>query len=485
MRRVLVVDDSLQVQALFAEFLDSGAYSLATALSAQEARASFAANRPDVVILDVRLPDGSGLDLFDELRAIDATVPVLLITAAHSSAIAIEAMKRGAYDYLLKPLDMGQVRSLVERALAMRRLMAVPVALGEEPDNGDVFTGRCAAMQEVYKSIGRVASQEVTVLIRGETGTGKELVARVLYQHSPRVGKPFLAINCAAIPEGLLESELFGHEKGAFTGAERKHIGKFEQCNGGTLFLDEVGDMPPALQSKILRVLQEQQLQRVGGNETIRVDVRLLAATNRDLEKAVAAGTFRADLYYRLNGFTISLPPLRERAEDLPLLVDHLLGRLAQELGQPRRRVADGTMAVLQSHSWPGNVRELQSVLRQGLLRSSGPLLMAESLALPGQAKQALPLSSATTDWARFVTDHAREPAPNLYARALEQMERTLLPLVLQQTLGNQTAAAELLGITRGSLRYKLRSLGIDVDEAARTGTARPPVPQEHPTRSS
>jgi two-component system nitrogen regulation response regulator GlnG len=483
MGRLLVVDDAPQVHALFAEFFADDGHDLSFASTAREARDAFEASRPDVVALDVRLPDRSGLDLFLELRALDATVPVLFITADSSSATAIEATKRGAHDYLLKPLDAGRVRALVGRALQMRRLMAVPVALGEasgEAGDADVLTGRSPAMQEVYKAIGRAAPQDVTVLIRGETGTGKELVARVIYQHSRRASGPFLAINCAAIPEGLLESELFGHEKGAFTGADRQRAGKFEQCAGGTLFLDEIGEMPPPLQSKILRVLQERQLQRVGGRETLAADVRVLAATNRDLERAVADGQFRADLYYRLNVFSVTLPALRERPEDLPVLVEYLLRRLARELGQSPRRLAPEALAALARHPWPGNVRELQSVLKQALLQAAGPVVMADDLPRAVREAGSIPSgppagASGMIDLAQFVAGRLRDGRPDLYAGALGLLERTLIPLVLRHTLGNQTAAAELLGITRGSLRFKVRALGIDVGHASRTGEAAPP----------
>jgi DNA-binding NtrC family response regulator len=479
MNRLLIVDDAPAIHALFAEFFADPNHILAFAATADEARTAFETQRPDVVVLDVRLPDRSGLDLFQELRALDATVPVVFITASNSSETAIEAIKRGAYDYLVKPLHIGQVRELIAHALELRRLMRVPVVLGE-PDPGadeaDVLTGQCPAMQEVYKAIGRVAPKDVTVLIRGETGTGKELVARVIYQHSQRSARPFLAINCAAIPETLLESELFGHEKGAFTGADRQRIGKFEQCSGGTLFLDEIGEMPPALQSKILRVLQEQQLQRVGGNETIPIDVRVIAATNRDLEKAVAAGQFRPDLYYRLNVISIMLPPLRDRPEDLPRLVNHLLQRLAGDLQQPVRQIAPDALAALARYSWPGNIRELQSVLKQAILHATGPIVM--HACLPRLVRETgtpptpapAPRSGPVTDWGAFVAERLASPKPELYARSMELVERTLIPLVLRHTLGNQTAAAEILGITRASLRHKIRALGIDIEQAARTG---------------
>src|ERR671925_1196537 len=265
--------------------------------------------RPDVILLDLRLPDQSGLDVLRQLRQIDASIPVVLVTVARSADSAIEAMRQGAYDYLLKPLDLQKLNRVLGEALKVARLMREPaVVVGTPPDDdqpGEAIVGSCPAMQEVYKAIGRVADQTFPVLITGESGTGKELVARAIYQHGPRAKSPFLALNCAAIPEALLESELFGHEKGAFTGADRRRIGKFEQADRGTLFLDEIGDMAPPLQAKILRVLQEQRFERVGGNETIQTDVRVIAATNRNLETMTEAGTFRPDLYYRLNGFAI------------------------------------------------------------------------------------------------------------------------------------------------------------------------------------
>src|SRR5271168_4577022 len=283
-----------------------------------------AAAPPDVILLDLRLPDQSGLEVLKQIRAIDARIPVVFVTLSRSADSAIEAMRQGAYDYLLKPLDMQKLDRVIGEALKVARLMREPAIVAETPPDddlqGEAIVGSCRAMCEVYKAIGRVAAQDVPVLITGESGTGKELVARAIYQHGPRAKAPFLAINCAAIPENLLESELFGHEKGAFTGADRKRIGKFEQCNGGTLFLDEIGDMSPLTQSKLLRVLQEQRFERLGGNETIQPDVRVLAATNLHLETAVAEGRFRQDLYYRLSVFTIALPPLRERGDDLPLL---------------------------------------------------------------------------------------------------------------------------------------------------------------------
>src|SRR3954462_3467183 len=351
--------------------------------------------RTDVIMLDLRLPDQSGLDVLRQLRQIDARIPVVLVTVVRSADSAIEAMRQGAYDYLLKPLDLQKLDRVIGEALKVARLMREPaVVVGTPPDDdqpGEAVVGSGPAMQEVYKAIGRVADQAFPVLITGESGTGKELVARAIYQHGPRAKAPFLALNCAAIPETLLESELFGHEKGAFTGAERRRIGKFEQCNGGTIFLDEVGDMPLTLQAKMLRVLQEQAFERVGGNETVRTDVRLIAATHRDLKAWSEQGKFRPDLYYRLSVFTVHLPPLRERGEDLPMLVNYYLRRFSRELGKDVREVAPETMERLRKYAWPGNIRQLQSVVKQALLHATGSVLIPAFLRSTENATETQP----------------------------------------------------------------------------------------------
>src|SRR5882762_8797475 len=349
-----------------------------------------AAACPDVILLDLRLPDQSGLDVLRQLRRIDARVPVVMVTVARSSDSAIEAMRHGAYDYLLKPIDLQKLDRVINEALKVSRLMREPAVVAETPPDeelpGEVIIGSCPRMQEAYKAIGRVADHSFPVLITGESGTGKELVARAIYQHGPRAKAPFLALNCAAIPENLLESELFGHEKGAFTGADRKRIGKFEQCHGGTLFLDEIGDMPLALQAKMLRVLQEQVFERVGGNETVQTDVRLIAATHRDLKAWSAEGKFRPDLYYRLDVFAIHLPPLRDRGDDLPLLARHYVRRFSRELGREVREVAPEALERLRRCPWHGNIRELQSVLKQALLQAHGTTLLPAFLPeLPGE----------------------------------------------------------------------------------------------------
>jgi two-component system nitrogen regulation response regulator GlnG len=464
---LLVIDDETSILHAFKRVFQSSDVRLWAASTAQEGLDLVAAERPDAVILDINLPDQSGLDAYRKLRRIDARVPVLFITGHGTTDQAIEAMKLGAFDFLMKPLDVKVLRELVNRAFEISRLMRVPAVVAEETDaeddpRTDVLVGRCPAMQEVYKEIGRVAPQNVTVLILGESGTGKELVARAIYQHSNRAGAPFLAINCAAIPETLLESELFGHEKGSFTGAERKRIGKFEQCNGGTLFLDEAGDMAPLTQSKLLRVLQEQRFERVGGSESIQTDVRLIAATNRDLEKMVASEQFRSDLFYRLSIFTIRMPALRDRLDDLPLLVAHFIRRFNRELGKQVERVAPESFEILRGHHWPGNLRELQSVLKQALLRATGPVLLPDFLPSLTEPEPAVLLGD-NRDWDGFITRQLQNGSEDLYAELLALVERHLLTRVLNHTAGNQLQAAKLLGITRGSLRTKIRAHGITI----------------------
>src|SRR5947199_3086564 len=343
--------------------LPAPAHRVEIAKTGAEGLERVAAACPDVILLDLRLPDQCGLESVRQLRRIDARIPVVMVTVARSADSAIEAMRHGAYDYLLKPIDLQKLDRVISEALNVSRLMREPAVVAETPPDeelpGEAIIGCCPGMQEAYKAIGRVADQTFPVLITGESGTGKEVVARAIYQHGPRAKAPFLALNCAAIPENLLESELFGHEKGAFTGADRRRIGKFEQCNGGTLFLDEIGDMPLALQAKILRLLQEQAFERLGGNETVHTDVRLIAATNIDLENAVVLGRFRRDLYFRLNVFTIRLPPLRERGEDLDRLVSYYVKRFARNFDKVVQEVAPATVDLLRQYPWPGNVREL------------------------------------------------------------------------------------------------------------------------------
>jgi DNA-binding NtrC family response regulator len=467
-RLLLIDDDAFVIPEQVRQAFPAPRHRVEVAATGADGLARVAAEPPDVVLLDLRLPDQSGLEVYSQIRKIDARIPVVFVTMAKSADDAIEAMKQGAYDYLFKPLDLDQLRKVVGEALDVARRMREPAVVAETPD-ADVegaIVGSCPAMREVYKAIGRVAAQDVPVLITGESGTGKEIVARAIYQHGARAKAPFLALNCAAIPEQLLESELFGHEKGAFTGADRKRIGKFEQCSGGTLFLDEVGDMPLSLQAKMLRVLQDQTFERVGGNETVKTDVRLIAATHRDLEAWSAEGKFRPDLFYRLSVFSIHLPALRERGDDLALLVRHYVCRFGRELGREIREVAPETLQRLSERPWPGNVRELQSVLKQALLRASGPVLLPAHLPdLPSESGETAPAAhpAGAMDLEAFLREHLTLQSNDLYAEAHRQLDRLLLPRVLEHTGGNQYQAARLLGIARQTLRLKLRDLGLHV----------------------
>src|SRR6202142_1101501 len=469
---LLIDDDPVLIPEQVRQAFPAPRFRVEVAATGVEGVSRIGANPPDVILLDLHLPDQSGLEVYQEIRRIDARIPVLFVTLAKTADAAIEAMKQGAYDYLFKPLDVVQLRRVVGEALEGARRMREPAILAEtapDPDIEGAIVGSCPAMREVYKAIGRVAAQHVPVLITGESGTGKELVARAIYQHGPRAKSPFLALNTAAIPEQLLESELFGHEKGAFTGADRRRIGKFEQCHGGTLFLDEIGDMPLALQAKMLRLLQEQSFERIGGNETVKTDVRLIAATHRDLTAWSAEGKFRPDLYYRLGVFTIHLPPLRERGDDLPMLVQHYLRRISRELGREIREVAPDALERLRNHAWPGNIRELQSALKQALLQASGTILLTAFLPeLSGKPNESSPVPPAGTNLGleTFIRERLVPDANDLYAETHREVDRLLLLRVLEFTSGDQNQAARLLGIARQTLRIKLRELGLSVSQS-------------------
>jgi two-component system nitrogen regulation response regulator GlnG len=472
MPTILVIDDDRATLHLITEAFRDNGVAVETARDARTGLEMIPRRRPDLVLLDVMLPDASGIDVFHDIKRLDPRLPVMFITAGGTSDTAIEAMKAGACDYLIKPLDMQRVRELVHQALEIRRRMHVPVTLPdsqrEHELEEDRMVGRSSQILEVYKAIGRVAPQDVTVLIRGESGTGKELIARAIYQHSERCKAPFLAVNCAAIPDALLESELFGHEKGSFTGADRQRIGKFEQCSGGTIFLDEVGDMSPLVQGKLLRLLQEQRFERVGGNQTIQTDVRIIAATHRDLEAMSNAGKFRSDLYYRLNGFTISIPPLRERGDDIVLLLDRFFALYARQLGKNVEGIAPDALKLLVEYPWPGNVREMQSAVRRALLQTTGPVLTAESLPeeiRTGFRAEAHAVGSTGMRGVLELLTDARLHAgtSDLYAEAINALDKYVLTRVLRLTNGNQSQAARILGITRGSLRNKIHALNIQI----------------------
>ena len=493
MPAVLIVDNDKLIVNCFRRVSLPANVSMSVASSVAEALEVFRLGTFDVVVVDTQLPDASGLQLLQDLQALDRRVPVILMTSRISANTAIEAMRYGAFEYLLissNPSDMG---SVLQRALQTSRMWQKPprVARGIEDvrSDGDLLVGQCPAMQAVYRQIGRVAGNDVTVLILGESGTGKEVVARAVHRYSKRSEKPFVAINCAAIPEELLESELFGHEKGSFTGAEQQRIGKFEQCDGGTLFLDEIGDMTPLTQTKVLRVLQDQQFERVGGNELVRTNVRLIAATNRNLAEMIQVGSFRQDLFYRLNVYTINLPPLRGRTGDVQLLVDFYLGRFNQELDKNVRLCSPEAMKVLEEYSWPGNLRELQSVLKHAVVEAAGTVILYESLPESVRASTAVsvPLPAArigtdvpgpefqdredaTTSFIRedllatFVYAQMRNGTNRLYNDVIQRVDRALLEVLLGQLNGNVSRASAILGISRSTFRIKQKALGIPRD---------------------
>jgi two-component system nitrogen regulation response regulator GlnG len=470
MSTLLIVDDEPNVLYSLEKRLKSDSLEIMTASTAKQGIELVKDRDPDAVLLDVRLPDMSGLDAFDEIREHDPRLPVVIITAHATTETAIEAMKRGAFEYLLKPLDLSELRDVVSKAMHFSRLSHTPAVFGEDaPDDAaaDRIVGLSPPMQQVYKSIGRVAPQNVNVLILGESGTGKELVARAIYSHSLRNKNPFLAINCAAIPESLLESELFGHERGAFTGADRRRIGKFEQASRGTLFLDEIGDMSIATQAKILRLLQDGRFERVGGNETIQTDVRVIAATNQDLDELIAHNRFREDLYYRLKVFAIQLPPLRERLQDLPMLVEHFVKLFNRDLGKEIRSVPPETLRMLESYDWPGNVRELQSAVKYAFVQASGDVLAPHCFPQTVRDRDAsqsgaeVVSKTGSIDVTENVRRLLRAGDTEIYRQVHAEVDRLLLGEILRHADGNQVLASQLLGISRTTLRSKLDSLGL------------------------
>ncbi len=470
MPNLLIIDDEPNLLYSLKRALRSDDLQIDTAETAREGIDKVRDQRPDVVILDVRLPDMSGLDAFTQIAQLDARLPVIMVTAYSTMETAIEATKRGAFEYLLKPVAFEQLSGAVRRALEISRGER-PAAREESADGAagaELLIGQSPAMQEVYKAIGRMAPQDVTVLLEGESGVGKELVGQVIYHHSRRSRGPFLAINCAAIPENLLESELFGHERGAFTGAGDLRIGKFQQVDGGTLFLDEIGDMPLAAQAKVLRLLQDGSFERVGGNQTLRANVRVIAATNQNLDELVEEGLFRRDLFYRLKVFSIHLPPLRERLDDLPLLLDHFIRLFNRELGTNVGVVSPEAMQVLRDHAWPGNVRELQSAVKYALVHAHGDTLAAENLPASCRApREAAAEAGVQAEGVLNVAQFARQLADggeeDIYRRVHGEVDRILLPLILDHVDGNQVTASQMLGIARSTLRAKIGDLGMTI----------------------
>jgi len=438
----------------------------------------------NAVITDLKLPGLNGLELVRQLHSAQPRLPIILVTAFGTTDTAIEATKYGAYDYLLKPFDLPSLLDLVRKAADSNRLMSEPITLGEVNRARDALVGKSAAMQAIYKEIGRVASRPVNVLIRGETGTGKELIARAIYQHSDRTDAPFIAINCAAIPETLLESELFGHERGAFTGAEARRIGRFEQADRGTIFLDEIGDMTLGTQVKLIRVLQEKCIQRVGGKETITVDVRVVAATHRNLEAAIQQKQFREDLYYRLSVMVITLPPLRKRQEDIPPLVHYFLHKHGPALGNPEPSIHPRAMELLESQPWPGNVRELENIVRKTLLLAQSYTINGDHvrLALSKNSAPPAPASQPFGEYVDTLLAAARhDELAEVHARVLETAERELFTRAIQQAHGNQAKAARWLGISRLTMKAKLVQFGLHPSQDSEGANGASPINPKNP----
>jgi nitrogen regulation protein NR(I) len=471
MSKLLLIDDEADVLYSFRRIFDSPEIELTTASSGEEGLKLIPQLKPDLVLMDIRMGGISGMETLRRFRQMDSKLLVILMTAYGTTQTAIEAMKLGAYDYLLKPFDVPKLKEIVNNALKAARDMKQVVSyqpLLESEDYELGIVGRSEAMQRVFKLIGQVAGTDATALITGESGTGKELVARAIYHHSNRSGQPFLAVNCAAIPEQLLESELFGHERGAFTGATNQRIGKFEQCNKGTIFLDEIGDMTPPTQTKILRVLQSGTFERVGGNSPLKVDVRVVAATNKPLEQAVAARQFREDLFYRLNVVRIHIPPLRDRREDIPLLVNYFLEKIARDQNREPKSIATAAVRALEKFHWPGNVRELENVIRRAHVIAKSEAILPGDLPveITGQGASAIPSAVGPTEGS---TSDAATLARQLFQiakrdpklKVIPSVERELVIQALRETDNNQVRAAKLLGITRATLRKRIEKFGI------------------------
>ena len=477
--KILIIDDDDQLRKSFHKLLTEEGCVVESAASGEAGLKILRQNLPDLVILDMRLPGMSGLETFQEIHQIEPKLPVIIMTAYGTTETAIEATKMGAFDYILKPFDIPEMLAVIGKALEAGRFMRSPVEMDISPDkfSQEAIIGRSSPMQEVYKAIGRVAATDATALIRGESGTGKELVARAIYQHSLRHSKPFLVINCVAIPETLLESELFGYEKGTFTGAAHRRVGKIEQANGGTVFLDEIGDMPFGLQAKILRLLQEKSIERLGGRETIPVDVRIIAATNRDLEKALSEGRFREDLYYRLKVITVWLPPLRERPGDIPLLTEYFLSRFSSEIGMVNPGITVEAQAMLENYSWPGNVRELANTIQKALIFNRGAPLSTEEIeqALSEKIKPSVAEDKnddqILKEWARRLL--TSENGPNLFDTCMDRFARILVSEALRLSNGNRSSAAKRLGLSRPTLHSKIEKYHLIIEATVKEKTGK------------
>jgi two-component system response regulator AtoC len=447
--RILVVDDEESVCRMLRDVLTDAGYQVEVATDGRQALERITGVYYDAVLLDIRMPELDGVQVLEAVRQNGGQVPIILMTAYGTTETAIRAMKLGAFDYVLKPFHLEELLLTVKRAVTMQRLAAEVTTLKEELGEDsrlDTIIGRSPKMQQVYKCIGKVADRNVTVLIQGESGTGKELVARAIHRNSRRWNQPFVKINCATIPENLLESELFGHERGAFTGAVGRKLGKFELAHRGTVLLDEIGELSPATQAKLLRFLQEKEFERVGGTETIRVDVRVLAATNRNLQRMVEEGTFREDLFFRLNVVTIALPPLRERKEDIPLLVEYFLKKYTREFNKEVRGFSAEAMELLQRYDWPGNVRELENLVERAVVMADGPVVLPGDL--PYNLQRARREEGAV--------------APRMTLKEIvADVEREVILRALREHDWNRTATAAALGLNRRSLYAKMKEYGL------------------------
>jgi two-component system, NtrC family, nitrogen regulation response regulator GlnG len=470
---ILIADDDSAIRTVLNQALGRAGYDVRTTGTAAGLWRWVAAGDGNLVITDVILPDENGFDLIPRIKRLRPDLPIVVMSAQNTILTAITAAERGAFDYLPKPFDLKELTAVVQRALASPQAKRQEIQ-EEEGAESLPLIGRSAAMQEIYRVIARLTQTDLTVMIMGESGTGKELVARALHDYGKRRHGMFVAVNMAAIPKELVESELFGHERGAFTGATNRGVGRFEQAEGGTLFLDEIGDMPLEAQTRLLRVLQQGEYTTVGGRTPIKTDVRIIAATNRDLRQLIQQGLFREDLYYRLNVVPLRLPPLRERVEDIPDLVRHFL-RKAEEEGLPAKHLDADALDILRHHRWPGNVRELENLIRRLAVLHSGETIPAAAIAAemkePARAsslddgEELVSLSAAVErHLTKYFAEHGdRLPPPGLYDRILQDIERPLLSICLAATRGNQIRAAHLLGLNRNTLRKKIRDLGLEV----------------------
>jgi DNA-binding NtrC family response regulator len=467
---ILIIDDDTQLRNSFEKLLTVEGHAVQTVPTGERGLDLIRKSAPDLVITDVRLPGMDGLETFEAIHEFDPKLPVIVMTAYGTTETAIQATKLGAFDYVVKPFEIPEMLSLIEKALDARRFMRTRVEIDVVPEDptSAALLGQSKAMQEIYKAIGRVAPTEATVLIRGESGTGKELAARAVYQHSGRADRPFTVINCVAIPETLLESELFGYEKGSFTGAAARRIGKIEQANRGTVFLDEIGDMPVGIQSKILRLLQEKTIERLGGRDPIPVDVRVIAATNRNLEQAIAEGRFRDDLYYRLNVVTINLPALRQRGRDILVLADHFLATYSRQMNVDCPGFTDDAKAMMEHYYWPGNVRELANAVQKALIFSRGAPISGEEIS------RAISGESPIGEIARDVNDESALQwvrkalsiggSDKTFVDMVDRFSELIITEALNQTGGNRSKAARLLGLSRPTLLAKIEKYGIKIE---------------------